>query len=205
MFQHGASAPWSGGAVHDTVAAIVRDHAYARSLGQSLVQRALAWLFRMVRDVADLFRGSASGRTLTLVLLGILVLLIIARFAMLARANRESREPSYGTRRRDRARDAWATAERLAAAGRHTEAAHALFEALVAACAARGELRVHPSKTAGDYARELSLRAWPAAVPFRLFRARYDAVIYGAGACDRNEYAELLQHARPLLERVGAT
>ena len=159
----------------------------------------------MISSILDLARGSVSGKTVTLVLIALLVLLIVARVFIVLRSDSENRGLTPAARRRDRARDAWAEAERLAAAGEHTAAAHALFEALVASCAARGEVRLHPSKTAGDYARELAVRSSPAAAPFRLFRVRYDAVIYGEGNVDEVTFTDLLARARPVLDRASAS
>ena len=202
MLQIGHSAPWPSSAVHDTVATIARQAAYTRTLGQSLAERLLNWVMRLIAELVSFFRGSGNGRTVTLVLLAALVLLLIARFLVVMRAAQEEQGPARAGGRRDRARDAWADAERMSAAGRYTEAAHALFQALLATFAARGEVRLHASKTAGDYARELSRGSSSAALPFRLFRLRYDNVIYGAGSCDAQDYSVLLQHARPMIERV---
>jgi riboflavin biosynthesis pyrimidine reductase len=64
-------------------------------------------------------------------------------------------------------------------------------------------VRLHASKTAGDYARELARRGSPARSAFQQFRRRYDAVIFGAGTCDADEYAALLRDAAPILTRAG--
>lgn len=115
---------------------------------------------------------------------------------------RDGAPPRAGPSRAPAA-DAWTDAERLARAGEFTAAAHALYGALLARLAAGGEVRVHPSKTAGDYARELRRRASRAQPAFQAFRARYDRVIYGTGRCSADEFAALLLDARPLLERAA--
>lgn len=200
----GADGAWSSAAVHDTVAAVARQAAYQRSLESTLWRRLWSEFTRLLGEVFDLFRGNASGRTVTIVLLVVLVLLVLARFVVSARAAREEMGPRASRSRRPGAADPWGDAQRLAAAGRHTEAAHALLAALLSALAAHGDVRLHASKTAGDYARELRRRASPAHAGFQAFRHRYDGAIYGAGACSAEQYAALLRDAEPLLARAGS-
>ena len=45
-----------------------------------------------------------------------------------------------------------------------------------------------PSKTAGDYVREVRRRASPIFPSLRDFARAYDIVIYGLGECDRERY-----------------
>jgi uncharacterized MAPEG superfamily protein len=205
-FAQGGSGPWPSGAVHDTVVAIVSHAAYQRSLSQTLMNRLWRWAGRLINEFFDLFRGSGTGRTITYILLGILVALVIARFIVAARAARDDRTRAGVRGPRARASDPWGDAERLAGAAQYTEAAHALFAALLAGFAARGEVRLHASKTAGDYARELRRRGSSAEQGFQLFRTRYDRIIYGLGECGTDDYAALLHDARQLLfrERVAA-
>ena len=203
MLLQGGAVPWPAAAVHDTVAAIASQAAYRRSLGTTLMNRLLAWIFRLIRDFFDLFSGSGVGRAVTYTLLALLVLLVIARFVAAARAAQEERSHAGIRRARVRASDPWGDAERLAASGRYTEGAHALFAALLTGFAARGEVRLHASKTAGDYARELRRRGSPRERAFQVFRSRYDRIIYGEGECGTDDYAELLREARPLLERAA--
>jgi hypothetical protein len=203
MLLQGGAMPWPTAAVHDTVAAIASQAPYRRSIGTTLMNRLVAWIYRLIGDFFDLFGGSGTGRAVTYTLLALLVLLVIARFVVAARAAQEERSHAGGRGVRVRASDPWGDAERLAAAGRYTEAAHALLAALLMGFAARGEVRLHASKTAGDYARELRRRGSPGERAFQLFRSRYDRVIYGEGECSTDDYAELLREARPLLERAA--
>jgi hypothetical protein len=92
-----------------------------------------------------------------------------------------------------------AEAERLAAAGDYVAAAHALCGALLDSYAARGEIRLHRSKTTGDYARELRRRQAPQASAFQTFRRRYDRMVYGSITIDGAEYQELASLARTQL------
>ena len=91
-------------------------------------------------------------------------------------------------------------AQRLAAEGQFTDAAHALYLALVTSAARRGLLAVHESKTTGDYLRELRRAArGPGArritdgelTGWRDFIRAYETVIYGVGTCDDAQYGTL--------------
>lgn len=100
--------------------------------------------------------------------------------------------------------DAWALAQRLAAEGQYTEAAHALYTALLARVAARVSLRLHPSKTAGDYARDLRGTAPSLFGPFREFARSYEVAIYGLGAVDRHRFQTLSQLAGRIDPELGS-
>jgi hypothetical protein len=100
-------------------------------------------------------------------------------------------------------RDPWAAAQQHAAAGDFTAAAHALYAALLAAIARRGLVRLHPSKTAGDYVRELRARSASVLGGFRDFARAYDVVVYGSGECDRERYERLQQLAIPIVQADG--
>lgn len=204
LLPQGAPAAWPAAAVHDTVAAIAKQAAYDRSIGESAWQNFWRALGRVLRLLVEFFRGSAAGRHVTFVVVGLVVAAIMVHFILFAVATRKVAVTGDAKPGRERGLDAWREAERLAAAGRYTDASHALLAALLAAFAQRGEVRLHVSKTAGDYARELSRRGSPARGAFQQFRRRYDAVIFGAGTCDASEYAALLRDATPILARGGA-
>jgi hypothetical protein len=92
--------------------------------------------------------------------------------------------------------DSWREAEALAKSGQFTEAAHSLYRATLNVLSANGLVRLHESKTSGDYARELRRRGAPAHTAFRRFGARYDRIMYGTGVCDAASYDALLEDAR---------
>jgi len=141
----------------------------------------------------------------SIALLASLVVLVVARVAYVAYARREWSEG--GTRRRAagaRGGDPWVLARELSQAGRFTEAAHALYAALLARLAQSERLRLHPSKTAGDYARELRARSSAAFPRFREFARAYDVVVYGLGWCDGERYERLYALAAPLLGTPAA-
>jgi hypothetical protein len=99
--------------------------------------------------------------------------------------------------------DAWMAAQQLAARGDYTAAAHALYAALLDAGARQDQLQLHPSKTAGDYVREVKRRASPIFPSLRDFARAYEIVIYGLGECDRDRYERLLSIARPIVTANG--
>ena len=99
--------------------------------------------------------------------------------------------------------DAWAAAQQLAATGNYTAAAHALYAALLDAGARQHQLRLHPSKTAGDYVREVRRRSPPNFPIFRDFARSYELVIYGLGECNRERYERLSSIALPIVRPNG--
>lgn len=90
-------------------------------------------------------------------------------------------------------------AQELAARGEYTEAAHALYRALLEALARRERVRLHPSKTVGDYVRDLRQRSSSLFGRFRDFARSYETVVYGIGVCDRERYERLLALAAPIV------
>lgn len=196
--QHGTGAPWTATAIHDTVAAIVRQAGYQRSISETLWQKVMALIGRWFGALFDAVRDSLFGRDVTIALLLLLALLIIARGIIAARAAPD--EAVMGGRRARRApgSDPWADAQRLAASGAYTDAAHALLAALLDDFASRGYVRLHSSKTAGDYARELTRIAAPPRYGFETFRRRYDRAVYGFASVDAATYEALLRDAQPL-------
>ena len=195
------SLAWAAAAVHDSTAKIAGQPAYGRSVGESAMQRIFSWLGRILTAVADLMRGSSTGRHVATAI-AIVIVVAIAIHVVLASLAARSEIVSAGAHpARARTADAWRDAQRLAAAGQFTDASHALLAALLWTFAQRGEVRLHSSKTAGDYARELAQTGSPARAPFGQFRRRYDAVIFGVGECSADEYTALLRDAEPMLAR----
>ena len=70
------------------------------------------------------------------------------------------------------------------AEGRYEEAAHTLYRGVIMSLGKAERLRVDPSKTSGDYARELRRRGAASLNPFRAFTRRFDVVVYGHGRAD---------------------
>jgi hypothetical protein len=96
-------------------------------------------------------------------------------------------------------RDPWSASQQLAAAGDYTSAAHALYAALLESAARAEHIRLHPSKTVGDYVRELRVRSSSLFARFREFARSYEVVIYGVGSCDEARYQRLLALAVPIV------
>jgi hypothetical protein len=95
--------------------------------------------------------------------------------------------------------DPWLLAQSLAGAGRYADAARALYLAVLQRTALRTALRLHPSKTSGDYVRDLRRLGAPVSPAFAAFARRADHVIYGSIHCDAAEFEALLRAAEPLL------
>ena len=130
------------------------------------------------------------------IILGVATLFLIAivtRFVVANEAEERRRRARSGTV--FGGGDPLVEAERLAAAGDFTEAAHLLYRAVTERLAAAEQIRLHPSKTSGDYARELRARGSIVHGEFRQFGRRYDRVMFGIGTCDATTYAMLREQA----------
>lgn len=195
--------------IHQTVEEIFRAREFQRStllnrfwfwLG-SLLARFFAWLTRGVHAL----RHSPPLYWVVVVTLGVLVAIAVARLLYLwrVRTARRASGEDWDQQAAVARGDAWAAAQRLAASGNYTAAAHALYAALLDAGARKQQLRLHPSKTAGDYVREVRRRS-PAAFPiFRDFARSYEIVIYGVGECNRERYERLFSIALPIVRPNG--
>ena len=194
---------WPPDAVHDTVASIVSGRAYHRSVRSSILDRLLEWLRRLFDAIFNRVPALPHAREWTIGLTLLVVALVVARIVYAAQL-REDAARAAPHRARITGADPWAEAQRAAGEGRYTDAAHALYRTLLTALSRGGPLRLHSSKTAGDYARELRQAGSPAYGAFRDFGRRYDRIIYGEGACDAAGYDSLLRSAQPLLGRERA-
>jgi hypothetical protein len=178
----------------------------------SLWQRFWEWVGRMlgafVSWIAPAFfalRRSPPLFWAVLIVLTLLTAAVIARWIYLWRARTALRIAGTGWDAHGEFSrgDAWSAAQQLAARGDYTAAAHALYAALLDAGARQDQLKLHPSKTAGDYVREVRRRASPIFPTLRDFARAYDIVIYGLGECDRERYERLLSIARPIVAANG--
>ena len=123
---------WPRAAIHDTVAAIVRQPAYRRGLGTTLLDRVLSWIGDWYSRLVTALGSVPHGRVVATIAAATVTLLVVARIAYAARLRGVSTLSRAGRRgRRATAADPWREAEQLAAAGRFTEAAHALYRATV--------------------------------------------------------------------------
>lgn len=194
---------WTDAAIRDTIAAIAQDPAYRRDITQSLWGKFARWVGEHLNRAFEALSGLPGGRIIVFALLAAVIALIVARIAIGIQAERASKSRRI-LRHGDVATISLAEAERLAAAGDYTAAAHALFALLLIAGSAQGQFRVHASKTTGDYARELRRKSAQWLRPFQSFRSRYDRVIYGDMHCTAEDYGALLSDARAMLLRERA-
>jgi hypothetical protein len=195
----------SATAIRDTVASVFHASAYDRSAQRTLAGILWDAFERTVRGIFDLFQGSASLRSVALWAGFGLIALIVLRFVYIAaqRGQFEARTRASGTDSVRVSADPWLAAQRAAADGRYTDAAHFLYGALLQAIARRERLRLHPSKTAGDYVRDLRARSSASFSPFRSFVRAFEFIVYGRGECDRDDFERLRALAEPLLRTNG--
>lgn len=195
---------WPADAVHDTVAAVVSGPAFRRSLPSSLAERLLAWLGEWFERIFLVIGGRTSSRVVALAFVATLVLLVVARLVLAARARDVEAFAEVRGRRNGRDDDPWRAADQAMADGRFEDAAHALYRGVLASVARREQLRLDPSKTSGDYVRELRTRGSPMLPAFRGFARRFDWAVYGRGGCDAASLAALREMAEPFAPRARA-
>jgi hypothetical protein len=190
----GVRQTWSPEAIHEIVSQIAQERGYRRSVVGSVLGRVMMAIlnaFDWLRQAAEKIPG---GRTTVIVAISLIALLIVGRILLSA----EWRDESLIRRRAGAGRariDPWSEAERLAASGDYTAAAHALYQAVLRRLSGSERIRLHSSKTSGDYWRELRRRGSPAAPAFRVFGRRFDRVIFGVGECSRDEFEAMLSEA----------
>lgn len=182
---------WSPAQIHDTVAAIARQPQYAASSQESLLGRLLTMVGRWMRDLLLQMKAWPDTRYLLIAAAILLVLLLAAR-VIIGQRVQARRAAGAGLRAHGAdARNYWALGAELDAAGKHVEACHAIYAAVVDALARAGLLRFHISKTSGDYARELRQRAFPRAAEFAAFARQFERQVYGWSAPTHDDYARL--------------
>jgi len=192
---------WPATAIQDTVGAIISERPYQRSVRATLLDRLYDWFADLVRR---LFAEISEVPHAKWIILGIAVVAVLAlalRFWLGGEA--EARRRRAGRGMVVGSSDPWTAADRLAAAGDFTEAAHLLYRGVVERLAASEQIRLHPSKTSGDYARELLLKGARAHGEFRQFGRRYDRVLFDLGSCDAETYAALRDHAKRVVQLLG--
>ena len=182
------------------MAAIARQPAYQRNPRELIWERIVQWMLERLRDFYDFFQGSGVGRIVVIVLFSALVLLALARFFIAYRDERALQSRSVASGNLRPGVDYLREAERLAASGDYAGAAHLLFTALLDSFSRRGEVRIHASKTTGDYARELRRSKSPSTAGFHAFRTHYDRLVYRDVRIGEGDYRKLYESAAPLLE-----
>ena len=190
--------------MHDTIQAVLRDPAFRRSLRRSLADRLLLWVAEWFERLMELSRSLPSGRSFALAAVALFALFVVERVVIAASASDDRGERAALRRGAVWSDDPWQVADALAAQGRHEEAAHALYRGVVLSLGRVERLRLDPSRTSGDYARELRRRGAGSLVPFRAFTRRFDVVIYGHTRADAAALAELQALSAPFRARVRA-
>ena len=181
---------WSDRAIHDTVAKIAAETRFTRAPRQSLLGRFVRYLFERLSDLLDWMHGRGEARVLLYGVGLLVVIVIVARILVerqLAEARRK-RGPS-GFARAAASNDPWVGAQAAAAAGQFADACHLLYVAVLQDLAREGLVKLHASKTSGDYARELLRRAHPRAAEYRIFARTFDRVVFGAVEVSAEDYA----------------
>jgi hypothetical protein len=126
--------------------------------------------------------------------------MIAARLVVARRLSDDRRRRGLGVRaNRGEAVDYWIVAHDEAASGRYAEACHAVYAAVLDTFAREGIVTFHPSKTSGDYGRELRRAGVHVATDFRSFARQFDRVIFGELSVSAEDYARL----RGLAERAA--
>ena len=177
--------------IHDTVAAIARQPAYSTSIRRSLLGRFFRFLFDRLRDLRDALGGSPGVKLTVIVAVALIVFVIVARIVMARRIEDDragSRARAAGGRTRT---NYWSKAQELARGGDHDAACHALYAAVLDELTRRGAVRFHPSKTIGDYARELARRGAPVAPAFLTFARQFERIVYGPGVIAAEDFERL--------------
>lgn len=210
LVAHGARQSLSESAIRDTVDRVFQAGVYNQT---TPLQRGLMWLGDVFRDILGLLgrllgevRASPALSWTALLVIVVILVAITARLIYLAQLRRIA-----GAASAIRFTDAWlggggdplAAAEREARAGNFTPAAHALYAALLGAIARQHQIKVHHSKTVGDYGRELRAKGSSLLARYREFGRTYETVIYGVGSCDRERFDRLYAIAAPILRPNG--
>lgn len=187
-------------AVHDTVAAILRQPEFSHAARESLAGRAFRYLIARLFELFDRVHGSPVTRLFVLTAIVLIVIVIVGRIALSRAADAEAEEHGSGARPASQAlADAWAAADALAREGRYTDACHRLYAAVLLELGRIGHIARHPSKTSGEYWREMRRAGASEATSFRAFASGFDRVIYGTGSASADDYAMLAQVARELV------
>jgi hypothetical protein len=194
--------PIPASAIRDTIARIVVERGYRRTVTSTLFSRFWDWFSDLL---SQLFRQATRSRGAYMISIGLIVLAIvvtIARAVIVMRARRLAANLRDVPPTSD---EQLAQSRSLAAQGAFVEAAHLLYAAVITRLVEGKRVRRHPSKTVGDYWRELRTASDPTTSAYRSFANTYDVVAYGDGFCDASRYARLEQLAAPMLQTIATT
>jgi len=191
----GVTDGWTAKQIHDTVAAIVRQAAYAVPIRQTLLGRVLNFIGDEFRDLIRLLGGFHNARLIVIVAVALLVLAVAGRIIVGRRLELRRRTAGslqiVGSARRDY----WALAAELEQRGDFVAASHALYLAVLETLARSGAVTFHASKTVGDYVRELKQRRSDSLEAFRQFGDRFERDVFGAQPPNAATYRQLAELA----------
>jgi hypothetical protein len=201
--------PVSETAIRDTMAAVFRQAAFAKRQPSWLARK----FYQLFEWLADLLRRLGESRVSSpfvfwtvVTIASAFALAVAARLAWVSYRRRTmgiAARPELHGGASVSMGDPWTTAQQHAARGDFTAAAHSLYLALLNAIARRGLVRLHPSKTVGDYVRELRQCSATVFGRFRDFARAYETVVYGTGVCDEERYETLRRLALPIVQADG--
>jgi hypothetical protein len=194
-------APIPPSAIRDTIARIVLERGYRRSTTSTLLSRFWDWFSDIL---SRLFTQAAGSRGTYMISLSVIVIAIVASIARAAIVARARRRAASARERLVTADEQLAEARALAAQGAYVHAAHLLYAAVVARLVEAKRVRRHPSKTVGDYWRDLRAAGDSLAPSYHAFASVYDVVAYGDGLCDAARWSRLEQLAAPILQTAIA-
>ena len=196
--------PWTARQIHDTVAAITRQAAYATPVRQSILGRILGTLFRWIRNLLEQINAWPDARFLLIGVVALLIVLIAGRIVIAQRM--EARRLAVAGLRSigGERRDYWALGADLDAAGNHVGACHAIYVGVLDALSRAGAVRFHASKTSGDYAHDLRQRQSPIANEFAAFARLFDRSVYSWSAPTHDDYVRLARVAEGIVPRRAA-
>lgn len=186
---------WTAKQIHDTVAAIVRQRAYAVPVRQTLLGSIVRFIGERLRELSDLLGGSHNTRIIIIVAVGLLVLAIVGRLLVTRRGDSLRRSASGAQIVGTQGRDYWAIAAELEKRHDFTGASHAVYLAVLDALVRSGGVTFHPSKTVGDYVRDLRQRRSTSVDAFRDFGRRFERDVFGAEPPDAASYGRLVELA----------
>jgi Domain of unknown function (DUF4129) len=197
--------PWTARQIHDTVAAIVRQPAYAVPVRQSILGRVLQTIFRWIRDLLEQIKAWPNARYLLIAAI-VLIVIVIAGRIVIAQQLEARRRIGVGLRAiGGERRDYWALAAELDAAGNYVAACHAVYVGVLDALTRTGAVRYHASKTSGDYARDLRQRQSPVAGDFAAFARQFDRSVFGWAAPAHEDYVRLARAAEGIVPPARRT
>jgi hypothetical protein len=182
----------------------VQQDDYQRRLARSLAERFWIWVWDRLSALFEVIAGTPGARTVTLFATALLVAALALRILLATRYERRAPRSVPGAgHRAGRALATLDEARRLAHEGRFADAIHALYAAILDALAQRRLIRLHSSKTSGDFARELRGRGHPAHAAFRVFVRRFDRLFYGYDVCDAAAFEALWGDAERVIRAVA--